>query len=206
MLIDTAVEAGFQGRSVTRYEHGRLIDERRRNSPAQVMALVKRMRSKAVLGKPRVIAASRDFDHCLALLEQGIAYPDPDATQADETSSAMPSSGPSSGWSPGVQSLFCQMLAQCGSVEQACAAIGKPRSMAYATRHRAGGEAFAIAWDAALLFASEPLIDLAIELAITGSVEQIIKAGRIVRERRTVSARVMLNAAAQLGAVLAPVS
>ena len=200
-LIDMAVDLAYQGRIIKTIVQGKITEERRRNSPAQVLALVKRMRSKAILGNPRVIAASRDFERCIALLEMGIAFPDPEGNEADTSDSSIAATG----WPPMVQSAFCQALVQYGSVEQACVAIGKPRSMAYATRHHPAGCAFAIAWDAALLFASEHLIDLAMDLTVHGSLEQVIQDGVVVRERRTVSSRSMLDAAARLGGVLAPI-
>ena len=48
-------------------------------------------------------------------------------------------------WSRSVQRTFCEALARCGNVDQACRAVGKGRTGAYALRHQPHGRAFAIA-------------------------------------------------------------
>src|SRR4030095_3833827 len=53
------------------------------------------------------------------------------------------------GWTPERVTLFLTALAQCGSVEHAARAAGMTKQGAYALRSRAGGRAFALAWDAA---------------------------------------------------------
>lgn len=54
------------------------------------------------------------------------------------------------GWTPSRQAAFVGMLAQTGSVEGACRAVGMGKESAYRLRKRAGAAGFAAAWDAAL--------------------------------------------------------
>ena len=89
-LIDEAVELAFEGRVVQVIENGEITTERRRNSPARLLRTVERLRREEVLGDALIVAASRDFEHCLDLLEAGEAYPEPPAAQAhDGLSSGM---------------------------------------------------------------------------------------------------------------------
>ena len=53
------------------------------------------------------------------------------------------------GWTPRRQAAFVGMLAETGSVEAACRAVGMGRESAYRLRKRPGAAGFAAAWDAA---------------------------------------------------------
>ena len=54
------------------------------------------------------------------------------------------------GWTPARQAAFVGMLAETGSVEGACRAVGMGKHSAYRLRQRPGAAGFAAAWDAAL--------------------------------------------------------
>lgn len=103
------------------------------------------------------------------------------------------------GWTPERQRRFCELLAESGRVDQAAASVGMSREGAYALRRRASGRAFAIAWDAALLLARQRLIDDAFELAFTGAVEQVVRDGEVIAERRKRDPRMLLATIARLG-------
>ena len=102
------------------------------------------------------------------------------------------------GWTAARQRQFCEALAECGVVDKAAASAGMSRESAYRLRRRSAGKAFALAWDAALLLARQRLIDEAFELAFTGSVEQIIRNGKVIAEKRKRDPRMMLMAIERL--------
>ena len=95
-MIDEAVALAFDGRVVQVIEDGAIVGERRRNSPARLLRTVERLRSPEVLGDPRVVAAARDFERCLDLLEEGRVFPEPRSDKA--------------GLSPDVHRFFCEVL------------------------------------------------------------------------------------------------
>lgn len=103
------------------------------------------------------------------------------------------------GWTPDRQRRFCELLAESGRVDQAAASVGMSRETAYRLRRRAEGRAFAIAWDAALLLARQRLIDETFELAFTGAVEQVVRDGQVIAERRKRDPRMLLAAISRLG-------
>jgi hypothetical protein len=188
-LVDKALVYAFHGRVVRIYKNGTLVGDRRRQSPAMVVAALKRIRSTSRLSDPTVVAAAQDFGICLELLELGLAYPDPAATAPPAP--VMPYVHNGRGWSPETQTAFCLALSKLGNVEKACEAIGKSRSIAYDERNSPECRAFAIAWDAALLVASEALIDLAHDLADKGTIEEVARYGKIVSRHRIFDARTM---------------
>jgi hypothetical protein len=107
------------------------------------------------------------------------------------------------GWSAERQRGFCEVLAECGLVDRAAAAVGMGRESAYKLRRRASGRAFALAWDAALLLARQRLIDDAFELAFEGSVERVIHNGKVVAEKRRRDPRMLLATIERLGSSVA---
>jgi hypothetical protein len=96
------------------------------------------------------------------------------------------------GWTPERQRIFCEDLADYGSVMQAARAAGMSVRSAYSLRRRADGRAFAHAWDAALLLARQRLIDDAYQLAIDGSHDVITRNGEVIAERRHRDSRTIL--------------
>jgi hypothetical protein len=113
----------------------------------------------------------------------------------------MPASGRSriDGWTPERQRMFCEVLAECGLVREAAAAVGMTAQTAYRLRRRAGGKGFALAWDAALQLARQRLVDLALERAVDGSLETTYDGdGKILRQRRKQDVRLLLAAIGKL--------
>ncbi len=104
------------------------------------------------------------------------------------------------GWTPERQRMFCEVLAECGLVREAAAAVGMTAQTAYRLRRRAEGRGFSLAWDAALLIARQRLVNLALERAVDGSLETTYDAeGKIVRQRRKQDVRLLLAVIAKLG-------
>ncbi len=199
VVIDQAISSAFEGRRVRLYQQGEQVGERLHNSPSMVFSLVKKIRSKAMLGNARVMAASLHFERCLILLGQGIAFPDP-----ENDVEAAPNVSAPAGWTPADQVAFCRALSRCGSVAHACETLGKPRSTAYAARHHADGAAFGVAWDAALFFASELLLDLAMDLTHEGAIEITARRGKLPVKKRVSSPDARAKAGIWLAAILPP--
>ncbi len=204
VVIDEAVSTAFDGRRTRIYEKGVQVGERLHNSASIVYSLVKKIRSKKLIGNPVVIAASRHFYRCMTLLEQGIAFPDPETGIEETGIESAPVLCAPAGWTPAEQVAFCRVLEDCGSVAKACDAIGKPRSSAYAARHHAGGAAFAIAWDAALFVATEHLLDLAMDLTCEGAITITVKQGKEPFKKRIIDPKGRAKAGEWLDAILPP--
>jgi hypothetical protein len=185
-LIDQSVLIAQHGRITRIYKSGVLVGDRRRQSPALVLGSVKRLRSKKLLGKPVNLAAAQDYKNCLDLLLLGLPYPDPEATEP--VAHPEPQLHNGRGWSPATQREFCEALAELGDVDKACQSIAKSRSVAYEMRNAKGCEAFAIAWDASLLVSTEKLVELAMQLAREGTLEEEARFGKLTGERRILSA------------------
>jgi hypothetical protein len=96
------------------------------------------------------------------------------------------------GWTSEKQRKFLETLAECGHVEKAARSVGMSRESAYRLRRRDSGRSFALAWDAALRLAVDRLVDETFELAFEGMVDQVIKDGEVVAERRRKDPRIML--------------
>ena len=103
------------------------------------------------------------------------------------------------GWTGQRQRAFCETLAETGRVDEAARTVGMARETAYRLRRRAEGRAFGMAWDAALLLARQRMIDDAYELAFEGSVERIIKDGKVIAERRRRDPNMLLATIERLG-------
>lgn len=102
------------------------------------------------------------------------------------------------GWTVERQRIFCEDLADHGSVTQAARAAGMAARTAYRLRRRPEGKAFALAWNAALLLARQRLIDDAYQLAIDGSHDVIMRDGEIIGERRRRDSRAILTSLERL--------
>ena len=90
------------------------------------------------------------------------------------------------GWTSARQVAFLDTLAATGMVRHAAKAAGMSHEAAYNLRHRAGGAAFRIGWDAALLMARARLADTLMERAIEGQEELVVRdadAGTRTRHR-----------------------
>jgi hypothetical protein len=89
------------------------------------------------------------------------------------------------GWTPARMIHFIEILAATGCVADASKAVGMSVSAAYALRDRREGRAWGIAWQAVLQErARHRLSDENLGRAMNGCVEQIVKDGIVVAERR----------------------
>jgi len=89
------------------------------------------------------------------------------------------------GWTPARMIHFLEILAATGCVADACKAVGMSVSAAYALRDRREGRAWSVAWQAVLQErARHRLSDENLGRAMNGCVEQIVKDGVVVAERR----------------------
>ncbi len=66
-----------------------------------------------------------------------------------------------------MQRRFVEILAECGSVRVAAAAVSKTHRAAYQLRNRAEGRWFGIGWDAATMWAQDMTADRMLEAAVT---------------------------------------
>lgn len=87
------------------------------------------------------------------------------------------------GWTPQRERIFCENLAETGSVTHAARAAGLSAQSAYARRNTAAGRAFHLAWEAALIHARRRLSDELLSRAMNGCVEAIHRDGVIVAEK-----------------------
>lgn len=89
------------------------------------------------------------------------------------------------GWVPWKKAQFLLVLAAGGIVADACGAVGMSVASAYALKNRRSGQAFARMWDAILIHrARGRLADSNLERAMNGCVDQVLKDGVVVAERR----------------------
>ncbi|MEA3042057.1 MAG: hypothetical protein QOC65_1546 [Sphingomonadales bacterium] len=89
------------------------------------------------------------------------------------------------GWTPARMIHFLEILAATGCVADACKAVGMSVSAAYALRDRREGAAWGVAWQAVLRErARNRFSDENMGRAMNGCVEQIVKDGIVVAERR----------------------
>lgn len=89
------------------------------------------------------------------------------------------------GWLPWKKARFLLVLVAGGIVADACRAVGMSVASAYALKNRRSGRAFGKMWDAILIHrARGRLADNNLERAMNGCVEQVLKDGVVVAERR----------------------
>jgi hypothetical protein len=89
------------------------------------------------------------------------------------------------GWLPWKKAQFLLVLAAGGIVADACAAVGMSVASAYALKNRRSGRAFGKMWDAILIHrARGRLADNNLARAMDGCVEQVLRDGVVVAERR----------------------
>lgn len=96
------------------------------------------------------------------------------------------------GWTAERQRIFLQALADTGCISDACEQAGVTARSAYRLRGRADAEAFANAWDEALLLAVPRLAALAFERAARGSIRELWKDGELVAESRAPSDKLLM--------------
>jgi hypothetical protein len=78
-------------------------------------------------------------------------------------------------WTPACQRAFLEELVCTGSVLSATKHVNKSARSAYAIRHRRGGAAFRLGWDAAILISRATLADMLMDRAIHGYEEMTMK-------------------------------
>lgn len=93
------------------------------------------------------------------------------------------------GWTPGMQILFIQALADTANVAKACRRIGMSQQSAYALRGRPDAVSFRQAWAIAIDHGSTRLADKAMARAMEGVVVPIFYKGEKVGERRVFNER-----------------
>jgi hypothetical protein len=86
---------------------------------------------------------------------------------------------------PARQRAFILALAECGIVTQAARQIGASTEALYRLRHKAGGEEFSAAWDAAIDRGLQRLEDTALARAMQGEERMVVSGGEVLGfERR----------------------
>jgi hypothetical protein len=87
------------------------------------------------------------------------------------------------GWTPDRQRAFLEALAEGHTVEAACRMVALTVSSAYALRRRAGGAAFALGWQAAVLVARQHVADTLMTRALDGQTDTVTRPDGLVVER-----------------------
>jgi len=105
---------------------------------------------------------------------------------------------PAPRWTPAKQKTFLEALARCGSVKSAATYAGMSRESAHRLRRRVGNEAFARAWDAALIHARELYAEELLEKGLHGWTETVWYHGEEVGERSRFSPHLLLSALGRL--------
>ncbi|HEY0132360.1 MAG TPA: hypothetical protein VGB57_13250 [Allosphingosinicella sp.] len=89
------------------------------------------------------------------------------------------------GWLPWKKARFLLVLVAGGVVADACRSVGMSVASAYALKNRRSGRAFGKMWDAILIHrARNRLADNNLSRAMNGCVEQVLKDGVVIAERR----------------------
>lgn len=102
------------------------------------------------------------------------------------------------GWTPDKERRFIETLADSGVVADACRASGMSRDAAYTRRRSAGGRAFALAWEGALLIARGRLADEAMSRVLHGIVDRVYRNGELVAERHRYDNRLTMAVLSRL--------
>jgi hypothetical protein len=87
------------------------------------------------------------------------------------------------GFTPERQCIFLDALSRCGVAADAARAAGISRDTAYELRNSAGGRAFALGWDAAVLISRGRVADELESRALNGVVDRIYRNGELWGER-----------------------
>lgn len=96
------------------------------------------------------------------------------------------------GWTAERQRTFLTVLAETGSISEACAKAGVSSRSAYRLRQRPDATSFARAWEQALKLATVRLMTIAFERATRGTVKEYWRGGELVAETRAPSERSLL--------------
>lgn len=95
------------------------------------------------------------------------------------------------GWTAERQRQFLKALSETGCISEAVVYCGLTPRSAYRLRNHPQGKAFARAWDEALRLGTGKLMTLAFERAIRGPVRETWRDGKLIRESRAPSERML---------------
>lgn len=118
--------------------------------------------------------------------------PDPDAPDAPHAALPALRRARLDGFDPARQRAFLTILAQTGSVQQACQAVGIARSTAYRLRMMPEAQSFRVAWDEAMAQGVRLLADTALARAIDGVEEPVFWKGEEIGTRRRYNDRLLM--------------
>lgn len=96
------------------------------------------------------------------------------------------------GFDPPKQRAFLCVLAETGSVQQACAAVGIARSTAYRLRMMPEAQSFRVGWEEAMAQGVRLLADTALARAIDGVEEPVFWKGEAIGTRRRYNDRLLM--------------
>nr|WP_166176876.1 hypothetical protein [Altererythrobacter segetis] len=96
------------------------------------------------------------------------------------------------GWKPEVQLAFIEALADTGSVDSACRAVGRTTTGAYQLRRHPEGAEFAAAWQAALAHGIQRIEDVAMDRALNGVEVPVYSYGKLVGTRTVYNDRLLM--------------
>jgi len=138
-----------------------------------------------------------DLPHRAASHDDDAATPDAIAPDADSPTPLadfrpVPVAPRHHGWTAERQRNFLRILAETGSVSDACLLTGVTARSAYRLRQRPDAGAFALAWEQALRLAASRLTAVAVERAVKGTVREIWRHGELVGEVREPNDRLLM--------------
>jgi len=96
------------------------------------------------------------------------------------------------GFDPAKQRAFLAVLAETGSVAQACAAVGIARSTAYKLRMMPEAQSFRVGWEQAMAQGVRLLADTALARALDGVEEPVFWKGEEVGTKRRYNDRLLM--------------
>lgn len=96
------------------------------------------------------------------------------------------------GFDPAKQRAFLSVLAETGSVAQACAAVGIARSTAYKLRLLPEAQSFRVAWEEAMAQGVRLLADTALARALDGVEEPVFWKGEQIGTKRRYNDRLLM--------------
>lgn len=116
----------------------------------------------------------------------------PGTSHPGQLAATVPTRARHDGWTPERQHDFIAALAECGSVTEACRAVGMTPHSAYRLRARPDASIFRQAWDVALDYAVRRLSDAAFDRAINGVPVPVFYKGEQVGEWRRFDERLTM--------------
>jgi hypothetical protein len=102
------------------------------------------------------------------------------------------------GWTAERQRTFLVVLAETGSIREACIHSGVSSRSAYRLRARPDAASFCAAWDQALKLATTRLTALAFERATVGTTRETWRGGELVSQSRAPSDKLLMFLLAHL--------